>query len=302
MHSSLPTLLAASVTVSFALAGEPPPGLQGKRDPVTGLVHHPGCTLDPTDWADGDSLQVVFPGGQKHVIRLYGVDCFETDAGDDSQQRRLREQRAHFGIQQVGDAVALGLAARDKTRELLRQPFTVCTDWAKAPGRSGMPRFYAFVLTADRKDLTAELAASGLGWARGIYRQSPDGASRNAYEARIVGLEQAAALKRRGAWRLSDPDNLPAQREAEEREQEKSEQVIQTAAAAKLQHLRDHPINPNTASPEALDELPHIGPALANRIIEERGKAPFKNPEDLMRVDGIAEKAVDALRPFLTFD
>ena len=52
-----------------------------------------------------------------------------------------------------------------------------------------------FSRRADGKDLTAALVGDGLGWARGIYRRSPDGASRDVYEARIKGLEQAAALK-----------------------------------------------------------------------------------------------------------
>ena len=40
----------------------------------------------------------------------------------------------------------------------------------------------------------------------------------------------------------------------------------------------------------------------ANRIIEERGKGPFRKPGDLRRVEGIGEKTVERLRPFLTFD
>lgn len=265
-------------------------------------MSYEGCKLDITRWADGDSFRVIFPNGEPHVIRLYGVDCFETDAKEDSLARRLREQRAHFGIQNVEDGVRMGLTAKERTSVLLGKAFTVHTDWAVAPGRSGLPRFYAFVRTFDEKDLTAELVVNGLGWARGIYRRAPDGASRDVYEVRIKGLEQAAALKHLGAWELSAPDLLAAQRETEERDHEKLESEKREAAKAGRLHLRDHPINPNTAPPEALQQLPGIGPKLANRIIEERGNAVFKKAEDLSRVNGIAEKTVVTLRPYLTFE
>jgi competence protein ComEA len=53
----------------------------------------------------------------------------------------------------------------------------------------------------------------------------------------------------------------------------------------------------NRASARDLEALPGIGPALAKRIVEERGKAgPFRSPSDLLRVKGIGPKKQAALQ------
>jgi len=68
-----------------------------------------------------------------------------------------------------------------------------------------------------------------------------------------------------------------------------------------LQSASGGPVNLNTASREALDELPGVGPATAERIVtyrEERG--PFLRPEDLMNVQGIGEGKFEKLRPLVT--
>lgn len=58
----------------------------------------------------------------------------------------------------------------------------------------------------------------------------------------------------------------------------------------------DARVDLNTADMQALDTLPGIGPALAQRIIADREKnGPFATPEDLKRVPGIGEKKFEAL-------
>jgi competence protein ComEA len=59
-------------------------------------------------------------------------------------------------------------------------------------------------------------------------------------------------------------------------------------------------VNVNTATVAQLQLLPHVGPALAARIIEFRtANGPFKAPEELMRVKGIGEKSYLYLEPYV---
>jgi competence protein ComEA len=59
-------------------------------------------------------------------------------------------------------------------------------------------------------------------------------------------------------------------------------------------------ININTDPTSELERLPGIGPAFAQRIIEERSKKPFAKIEDLRRVKGIGEKRFEQLKLFIT--
>ena len=54
----------------------------------------------------------------------------------------------------------------------------------------------------------------------------------------------------------------------------------------------------NRAGPAELDELPGIGPVLAERIVRHRGEhGPFRRPEDLLAVPGIGPRLFERLRP-----
>lgn len=56
----------------------------------------------------------------------------------------------------------------------------------------------------------------------------------------------------------------------------------------------------NTAPPIELMQLPRVGPALADRIIERRQTAgPFTSIEQLLDVPGIGEVTLAELRPYL---
>jgi len=62
----------------------------------------------------------------------------------------------------------------------------------------------------------------------------------------------------------------------------------------------EHPINVNTAPPEALDGLPGIGPALSERIVTYRStQRPFQRVDELERVRGIGPKTLATLRPMV---
>lgn len=60
-------------------------------------------------------------------------------------------------------------------------------------------------------------------------------------------------------------------------------------------------VNVNTASPEQLELLPRVGPALAARIVEYRERNDgFQAPEDLMLVRGIGEASFARMKPYVT--
>jgi comEA protein len=60
-------------------------------------------------------------------------------------------------------------------------------------------------------------------------------------------------------------------------------------------------ININTASAEELAELPGIGPAIAERIIQYRADAgDFEAPEEIMAVRGIGEGVYSRIRDYIT--
>jgi competence protein ComEA len=59
---------------------------------------------------------------------------------------------------------------------------------------------------------------------------------------------------------------------------------------------QDTRININQAGPEALVQLPGIGPSRAQAIIAEREKRRFRRIEDIMRVPGIGRKTFGRIR------
>lgn len=60
-------------------------------------------------------------------------------------------------------------------------------------------------------------------------------------------------------------------------------------------------INVNTATLAQIDELPGIGPVLAQRIIDYRTEnGPFSVIEDLMHVDGIGEVRFNEIKDYIT--
>jgi len=92
---------------------------------------------NPAD--DGDSFHVS-AGSKEYIFRLYLVDTPETD---EMTPRRLVEQAKYFGIT-VPQAIEVGQAAKEFTREKLSEPFTVFTRMSDAMGQSRIERLYAF--------------------------------------------------------------------------------------------------------------------------------------------------------------
>ena len=259
------------------------------------------CKHVPTEWADGDSFLVEGPDGKQLTLRLYGADCIEWHVSDESDARRLREQRRYFGISgpagqsaaSIQTAKDFGKAAAEETARALSKPFTIHTTFADARGDGKHPRVYAFVTTAEGEDLSARLVKLGLARAFGVYRETADGTSKAELEEHFDDLELQAARLGKGIWAKTDwmalPDERRAQRE-EEAELAEATGDAELAAGTK--------IDPNTAARDDLMRLPGVGEKTANLII---GGRPYRKIEDLDRVDGIGEGTLKKLKPFLVF-
>jgi competence protein ComEA len=62
-------------------------------------------------------------------------------------------------------------------------------------------------------------------------------------------------------------------------------------------------VNINTATAEQLQQLPGIGEANAQAILEERkSRGGFKSVDELLDVRGIGESALERIRPHVTLD
>src|SRR5262245_25631029 len=61
------------------------------------------------------------------------------------------------------------------------------------------------------------------------------------------------------------------------------------------------PIDLNAAGSDDLEAIPGIGKSLAARIVAFREKnGAFKTVDDLLKVQGIGEKSLEKLRPYVT--
>lgn len=72
-------------------------------------------------------------------------------------------------------------------------------------------------------------------------------------------------------------------------------------AASESRPASDVVVDINKASAADLVAVPGIGKVLAQRIVEFREKnGPFGEVDDLLKVQGIGEKSLEKLRPYLT--
>lgn len=63
--------------------------------------------------------------------------------------------------------------------------------------------------------------------------------------------------------------------------------------------LKKMQVDLNSASAQELEELPGIGPKLAQEIILYREKTPFAHPEDVLKIKGFGKVRYEKLRTFL---
>lgn len=258
------------------------------------------CTFVDAEWADGDSFPVKLPDGRTLTARLYGADCIEWHVNDETLARRLRAQRRYFGIGDTEAASSMktardfGKSAALRTRELLAKPFTIHTAFAGARGNGEAERAYAFVTTADGKDLATILVTEGLARAFGVTRQLPDGKSGNEYRDELADLELTAAADRKGIWAATDWTKLAASRAEERKESAELQTVLRDSRSTES-------IDLNTATANEIESLPGIGKKLAERILEARTTKPIRSINDLEGIKGLSPKLVETLAPRLKF-
>ena len=155
------------------------------------------CRYMENNANDGDSFHVNTDQGE-FIFRLYFVDAPETD---ERYPDRVAEQGDYFELD-AKKTLKIGNEAKDFTSKVLRKPFSVTTRWQDARGDSNLPRFYAFIDTADGS-LDEMLVAQGLARVFGENAKLPNGKSASSHEDRLSGIEKSAKAKKMGAWRYN---------------------------------------------------------------------------------------------------
>ena len=263
---------------------------------------------------DGDSFHVSVEG-HEYIFRLYFVDAPETSA---EFRDRVEEQARYFGVT-VDQVLQVGELAKQFTREKLTDSFLVRTCWEDAGGRSRMQRFYAFVQTRTG-DLGEQLVENGLARAHPATAK-PEGLTSAAVEWKnLIKLEHKAKREKIGGWGANEERmTVRAQQPESERGIDPFDKFFHPAGEMPVQAAAKPAATPeatpaaseettpsgfpaqtkldvNTASLAELENVPGIGPSIAERIIEAR---PFKSADDLQRVKGIgAGKRYEKIRPF----
>ena len=262
------------------------------------------CRLIPNPANDGDSFHVSV-GEKEYLFRLYFVDAPETD---EMAPGRPVQQAKYFVIT-VPQAIEVGRAAKEFTRQKLSEPFTVFTHMADAMGQSRLERFYAFVQTKDG-DLGELLVRNGLARNYG-FKTTPPGVSSSRIELeKLQRFENQAKQEKIGAWGVgagrlnahvktsaSFSSFVPEEKTPSRSAPADSSAVISPdPAAGGLKLSRTSPaeankarakektplgkIDINTATEKELTTVPGIGHVMAARIIAAR---PFRSADDLRK-------------------
>jgi endonuclease YncB( thermonuclease family) len=288
--------IALSISILASLAG-PSAALAQKWEKLE------RCRFLSSGGNDGDSFHVSHDG-KTYIFRLYFVDAPEIS---ESYPDRVAAQAVYFRLNEK-ETLKVGSEAAEFTRKFLDGgTFTVFTCWEDAKGESELPRQYA-IIDKGSESLIEELIEAGLARIYGMPAQgadSPLGSNADRYVDTLRRLERDAQRAKAGGWRKSSRVDPPVVRD--------TPPVIVNSPTPSIRPLTPsiRPLTPtipsssgplvnvNTASAAQLEAIPGIGPTLSSRLISAR---PFSGPRDLLRVNGIGEKTLVKLAPYLNFD
>jgi comEA protein len=77
--------------------------------------------------------------------------------------------------------------------------------------------------------------------------------------------------------------------------------IVSASATAGKKKPPAQPVNINTANSEQLQQVPGIGPATADKILQMRKSyGPFKSVDDLLAIRGLGAKRLEKMRKYLT--
>jgi DNA uptake protein ComE-like DNA-binding protein len=316
--SSLFPRLARRAALAVALVWVPVVDL-GARDGSKDWIALENCRLIVNPANDGDSFHAS-AGEKEYIFRLYLVDAPETD---EMTPGRLVQQAKYFAIT-VPQAIEVGQAAKEFTREKLSAPFTVFTRMSDAMGRSKMERFYAFVQTKEG-DLGEQLVRNGLARNYGFKAVPPALQNSRLEIEKLQQFEDEARQEKIGGWGVNAGRlNVRAQKPtpfsvfvAEKKTRPRAPPLANSSpwispaptpsssiatpspAEAKKPHAKEKialgRIDINTATEKELRLITGIGQVMARRIIDAR---PFRSADDLKKVNGIGDKKYDQIRPY----
>lgn len=174
----------------------------------------------------------------------------------------------------VVGAVFLWLDDRAAPAIVISDPLPATTIAVSVEGAVTSPGVYE--LPADARHADAVAAAGGLTDAADLAAFNP--ARRVRDEERIVVAARAPAAP-------VAPDAGGAE----------------SSSATTSAEATEGRLNLNAATAAQLDDLPGIGPVLAERIIAARAdRGPFASVDALAAVEGISRRMVDDLRPLVT--
>lgn len=253
------------------------------------------CVLEKNpNTNDGDSFQIRI-GGDKNqlmVVRLYGVDCMETNAKKQFMKDRLKEQGLYFGIHQkdivknnYAITLKLGKDATDFTKKALQKPFTVITKQANAMGQQF--RIYAYILTNDGKDLGQLLVKAGLARVYGRLDDLPEVQTPYEYGDHLRITEILAIKKGVGAWFRTDWKEFEKERK----------EYIKLVSKLKINNMKNIPVNVALIVLRA-----EVTAKIAQAVLTEAQIKPFKNEKDIAdRVAGVGAQIAKDLGKVLVF-